>query len=425
MNGIVKFATYYLPLVLKNKNRVDRYLIVLKREDGVIVSFTDLGKYIKTYSRQSVKPITSTGREKFLYVCQMLNFCLINYKIRRVNEITVDMIQEFINKYAQSNLFENDTEREFSTVSACEEAIRDFLINLCSDKSVKMPFTKTDLFRREKVYNQKSRKMVTRDVFTFEVKASGKASGKKPIFRDISTKAFNIIMRVAYEKYPCIFMICALCAFAGLRVGEALNVRREDSPLGPGIQFTFVNGLVTDVKIDLNYEKALRDDIIQPANIKVHRTQRVYPDFRDAFVHAYNMHMKLIEGRRYDSETGPLCFNQNGKAMTYHDFYYHFNKMIREDVIPLFLKSNNPDLVLMGHYMNENRYGSQIFRHFFSVKVTIKTNDPAQIQYWRGDKSIESAQTYLLNKSEIMHYLHQTKNDVFDFFMMVGRDLNE
>lgn len=425
MNVTVKFALYYLPLVMKNNNRIDRYLIVLKREDGVIVSFTNLGKYIRTYSKQSVQPITSTGREKFLYVIKFLNYCLGNYHIRCVNEITIEMIQMFLNKYALGELSEDDTARGLPTVSKCVESIRDFIINICSDKNVKMSFTKADLFKKEQVFNPKKKKMETRNVFAFDVKAIDKISGKKPIFRDITTKAFNIIMRVAYEKYPSIFMICALCAFAGLRASEALNVRREDSPYGPGIEFTYINGCVTDIRINLENEKVLRNDVINPPKIKKHRIQHVYPDFRDAFVQAYNMHMRYIEGKKYDAIVAPLCFNRDGKAMTYQDFNYHFKKMIREDVIPLFLNSDNPDLVLMGHYMNENRYGSQIFRHFFSMKVAIKTNDIAQIQYWRGDKNVESSQVYLLNKSEITQHLKQTKNDVFDFFMMNGEEQNK
>ena len=71
----------------------------------------------------------------------------------------------------------------------------------------------------------------------------------KDTFRDLPTRAFEMLIPLAFRYAPDIAFAMCLQAFAGLRAGEALNVRRADSPLGPGIVFTEMGGAVRSVEI--------------------------------------------------------------------------------------------------------------------------------------------------------------------------------
>ena len=67
-------------------------------------------------------------------------------------------------------------------------------------------------------------------------------------------------------------MVVALGAFVGLRPSEACNVRREDSPLGPGILFHQSDGQVFKIEIDLRKEIPLRSDLKPTGRIKKGKT---------------------------------------------------------------------------------------------------------------------------------------------------------
>ena len=47
-------------------------------------------------------------------------------------------------------------------------------------------------------------------------------------------------------------------------------------------------------------------------------------------------------------------------------------------------------------------------RHYFTVRLVLCGLDEAQLMYYRGDTSRDSALTYLRNKGEIMRKLEET-----------------
>ena len=94
----------------------------------------------------------------------------------------------------------------------------------------------------------------------FDVLYSG--DGKR-IFRDIPNAAFDLIFNTIFTYHKDLLMLVALQAFAGLRPSEACNVRRQDSALGPGMIFHYLNhgedgdDIVT-VELDLRKELTIK-----------------------------------------------------------------------------------------------------------------------------------------------------------------------
>ena len=81
------------------------------------------------------------------------------------------------------------------------------------------------------------------------------------------------------------------------------------------------------------------------------------------------------------------------------------------------LQSDEEEIVNYGFLLQSNNIGPHIFRHWFSVRLALYGEDIAGLQYWRGDKSPESALVYLQNKSELTKQFQRVSNESFDFML--------
>jgi integrase len=293
--------------------------------------------------------------------------------------------------------------RSKSTVNICIKNIIDFIELLIEENPGKCNIKHNELFKEIKSYNLKKKKLELKKVPTFDIRYT---STPKEIFRDMPESVFSILMSVVIQKHKDLLMLISLGAFAGMRPSECCNVRRNDSKLGAGIRFQIVNGEIEDIIIDLTKEINLRSDLISVGKIKKERTQRVYPAFHKVFYDCYQIYMDFIEGNKYESDFGALTTNKQGKAITYD-----------KDLIPELLDSNDPEAVNYGYLLQERNITPHIFRHWFSVKLTLFGEDISGLMYWRGDKSPESALIYLQNKGDLVKQYAKVNNEIFDYSM--------
>ena len=304
----------------------------------------------------------------------------------------------------------DETRRSKSTVDTCISHILDFLdLMIRANHSCRMKIA--DLYSEERIFDKRRRRYITKKVPVFEVNYRNKT---QPIFRDITEEAFQIIMNVIIDKHTNILMLAALSAFAGLRPSESCNVRRPDSILGPGLRFEMRDGEVINVVIDLREEKNLRSDGKSVGKIKKEREQKVYPAFLNVFMECYNTYMEFIEGRQYEADYGALTTTSTGKAYTYDAYYKEFQNVVKE-AIPVMLASGHARTVHYGMLLQEHSISPHILRHWFSMKLTIYGEDVAGIMTWRGDKSPESALTYISNKSELVDELEKVSDEAFHY----------
>ena len=126
--------------------------------------------------------------------------------------------------------------------------------------------------------------------------------------------------------------------------------------------------------------------------------------------------MEYIEEQKYESDYGALTVNKQGKAITYNSYYQKFRKVV-DEIIPTLLKSDEPEAVNYAYLLQENNLGPHIFRHWFSVKLTLFGEDVSGLMYWRGDTSPESALTYLQNKSDLERQFIKVNNEIYDYNM--------
>ena len=421
MDSYIHFYVYKHIFILKDKRKITRCFITIRDWNKNIIAFTDFHKYIQVGKLRKSSKATSTGEARYYAVCKFLNYAFFQskYKPHTLNDITAEMISDYLNDYGLARLPGDTEQRKQSTVDVAISAIIDFFdtyIQEASKKRINTKLKRSELYKKEQRFSKKEHKFVQVTVPAFKVSVLPKET---EIFRDIFEGAYAILMNTIIEKDRDLLMLAALSSFAGLRPSEACNVFREDSPLGEGLKFLEYNGKVDDVIIDLSYERPLRSDAVSVGDIKKERKQRVYPAFLSAFMECYDMYMKHMTGREYEKDYAPLTINKQGKAMTYDGYYSRFKTVVKAAKERM-LQDSDPKVVAFGKQLGYRNLGPHIFRHWFSVKLTLFGEDTAGLMYWRGDASPQSAMTYINNKSELVKQLEDVTSEIYDFHMWMA-----
>ena len=79
-------------------------------------------------------------------------------------------------------------------------------------------------------------------------------------------------------------------------------------------------------------------------------------------------------------------------------------------------------MVLYGRTLMEQSLSTHVFRHWFTVQLVLSgIKEPGMIQFYRGDKSPESAITYLNNKGELEKQYRKVTDEVFDYLKWASK----
>lgn len=412
----MKFIVYPHQITAKDGTIIRRKLIAIKDSYGLL-HFTDFHKYCRS-PKKSLMSIHRDENSRASFICVFLNY-LYNYEeIITLTDITVDMVERFLNLYGCCQLPDDDdnTHRKKETVQRCIDSVTDFCILLIADKSELCHMTEKDLTRQVS-FRDSHGKLVTKLVPRFEVRY---IDSERTLLRDMPTDAMNVILEYASTHYPQILGLIILCAFAGLRPSEACNVRRDCSHYGAGISFYKVNGKTIDIKIDLRHEYRLRSDNVKVGCIKKERIVDVPQYFLPAFNSYYEFYYEYIKDKPYETEYAPLSINAKGKAMSYWSFYQTFQSLMHE-VAPIFHSSGNVDLAMFGQALFEKKVSPHILRHWFTVQLVLNLDlDVPTLMHYRGDKSPESAMVYLQNKGELARKYEETNDKIFNYLKEIS-----
>lgn len=402
-----RFSVYKHIFKLPSGTIARRNLIVFRHYDGTL-TFTNFGKYVATSN--VFKSPASDGGAAFHFVVKMLNYCLHECGMRKLNDLTIDMVKEFVQKYASGALKGDVKPRTKETVIACTNAILTFLVNYIKDNP-KASITEKQLYKkqpyRDRHFEAKEKKVPVFDVIT-EISS-------KTIFRDIPNEVFSILLNLIATDHTELLGAFIMQSFAGLRPSEACNVRREDSALGPGILIHTVDGDVVSIKVDVRHNMILRSDGVVTGGIKKPRLQKIPVVFINSFMEYYNIYLNYLQYMEYEEDYGPLNINRQGKALAYRSYYNAFNKIVKEELMPICLASEKIELVEFGRLLMENNLSPHALRHWYTVQLVLSGYGLNELMSARGDKSPESCLWYLQNKGELEKLYKTVVNDTFDY----------
>ncbi|MCX7615607.1 MAG: tyrosine-type recombinase/integrase [Clostridiales bacterium] len=413
------YGLYNHRLITKDGLAYIRSFIVIRNNFGIIVRFTNLHNYACIYENKVFVPITSDAEARLHYICMMLNYVLIKHYdkfcIDHVFNVNREVLECFFRDYALEKQ-PNGKYRGEQSIERCVYAVVAFFRKLRWKFGSHVVLKKEDLFTEATVYNKygKSKK---KKLPAFQVRGITKNS--EP-FRELPTKAFRILLNLAFRYAPDIAFAICLQAFAGLRAGEVCNVRQEGAPMGSGLIFTRIESRIVKIEIDLTRELMMRSDGVVCGKIKKERIQCVYPPFLEAFVSAYEQHKRYLSTSNYEKEYCPMFINSCSMAMTYDDYARRFKSLVDNHFRAVLLECDDPECRIYGQLLYENSLTPHALRHWFSVQLTLKGEDIAQIQYWRGDKSPESAFVYLQNKGDLVRELETANHVLAEILMKRG-----
>ena len=413
-----RFRVYHTTISYGENQLLRQSLIVLQHEDGML-QFTNWHRFCQS-SANRIKRVTQSDGTRHKFVVKFLNYAFFTRGVGCLNEISADIVSDFLNAYGRRKLPDDGetAQRAEATVRKCVASIIDFVTLLILDQGDRCRIKKEELYT-EVNKRDKRGKMIKVKVPRFDIRFDGH---NKPIFRDMPNSVFGILLEHIALRHPDLLALVILSAFAGLRPSEACNVRREDSPLGHGILFRITNGQVEIIKIDLTNEYNLRSDGISVGGIKKERMQQVPDLFLSMFIKMYDHYMTYMEGRKYEKEYAPLSVNKQGKAITYASYLGRFHAIIKNEIVPLLLQSDDMEVVIYGRMLLENQISPHILRHWYTVQLVLSgVSDVATLMYWRGDKSPESALTYLQNKGELEKQYRKVNDEIFNYMSWASK----
>lgn len=420
----MRYGVYAVQGVLDTGQAITRSFIVIRNGYGLIVKFTRLEEYVGFYSYKTYKPIGADPGPKLYYITSMLNYLLVDHGaelgIRHIFQITKEMLEQFFYAYALETKADGRHKGQ-SSIEVCISTVTGFMANLSWKFGGFMKVDRSSLYQDKLIYDRKGHQKKIR-VPDFQVVGVPEVVS---IFRNIPTKAFEIMIPLAFRYARGIAFAMCLQAFAGLRPGETCNVRQANSPLGPGIVITEVAGRAAKIELDLTREMNLRSDGVKVGDIKKERKQCVYPVFINAFMKAYELHKEYLATRKAESEYCPMFVNARGMAMTYKNYKEAFDRFIEEHFRQELLKCEDPELRLYGQLLYENKLAPHALRHWFTVQLVLKGEDIGNLQFWRGDKSPQSSFTYLQNKGDLNKELENANDRLAELLMDIGEEAYE
>lgn len=417
-----KYAVYTQKIVNEAGELSECRMIVERNSDGYIVQFTGLELFSFEYTGQKPK-IQVRRKQELEYICKALNKICKDNRITRLDSITAEMIFSFFDDYCSSNL----TERSLHN---CVQAVSYFFANLSAQ--FPMRFTPDDLLHIDFVKKDKKSHKVYKKYIPRYVIPHGHPT-ETDIPRDIPLRIVQRMVDLAYTYDPMIAFAIVAQTSAGLRGSCPMNMRQEDSPISatPGLLISYSGSAINKIQIDLTHTYVLRSDGVSVGGIKKKRTVDVYPGFIPEFFAAYQRHLRILKNYSVDPRYKPMFVNRDGQAMTYSTYRYRLHKLIENYLIPELLNSDEPEDIILGMRLKVRRFSPHIFRHVFTVRLVqigpnVDKNDDlsnmtperyqamcvSMIMHYRGDKSSESALTYLANKGELLKHLQGTHTRV-------------
>lgn len=407
----IMFACEKVKIQIRNKD-IERYLICINSKiTGLKLYTTDYTRYIY-YSDGHIKKIESNTYDVVLYIVLMLNWIIIEnferYGVAKLEDITFEMCQDYLNWYAIYGANDRDDAPSLSAIKSVRGYITRFMFGM-KRTGINLDMNNHWLLKESPKSSRRYKS------YSYELDIVYDSSQSNKILRDIATEAIELQLTCARIYKPLMELPIAMQCYTGIREGATCNCRREDSIYGAGIITEHNAGRITGVSINLSRKHLLRSDRAPIGNPKRERIARVYPAFLDAFLDVYNRHLDITTDLKVE-DTKPLFINERisrktgcHMAMSVYSYKSNYKKLMKEYVMPIMRKSDNPRLRDFAQLLDQSRYGLHWFRHWFSVQLVLAGEEWQTLMEYRGDKSPESAITYVTNK-KIFRDMYQKAN---------------
>ena len=366
-----------------------------------------------------------TLQKKAFNICAFLNFLLWHTDCDSLNEVTVDILRDFLIDFRET------ADGDQRDPASWEKGIADVYNFLETyqkcNPHLHYSYSTEKLVTTTAVRNMGSgRKAVIRETNKFFVKPPKKTKKKN---RYLLEGYLGLLLFEARKYDPMIALGIACQAYGGLREGEVVNLTRSSLQM---IDTGF--GHIGEIKINLMDEADFAKEYqgkCEFGYIKKYRMQQIYPDFISQIVELYDEHDSLLGLKQAaDNPDAPLFVNAQGKPMTVDCYCGRVETLFRDYFVPALKKTcmadgswaeNAPFIEAWedkvspdGKKIRGEFPGCHMFRHWFTMyllgNTTLSRDEIAHV--WRGDSSSEAMDTYIHVNAQMIN-LYQ--NAVFTF----------
>lgn len=412
-----RFALYKTIYIENHIQREFKTIILKDIETGYIIIFTNYADYL-LYEKSDID-VYSTNDQMLFDVCELLNFIFIDnyekYGITSIYDLEVSMFQDYLSDCCTNRKLKK------RTLETKRRSISIFGEMLCNANKKQMKHLKRKSFINT-YYSVNQGKRERRVEYYLKIHTYGHGSkndsGLSSLLRDMPISIADRIIQMAEIYDPELCFPIVLQLYGGLRTGEICNVRRKESPYGPGvilelIKLTDKNGgkylKCISFQIDLRQEYMLRSDGANVGKIKKERYSSIYGPLVDIVYKYYNKHLELIKDKPCEN-TKPMFLLKNRDkktntylAMTKKSYVKRVLNLMNNYVVPSLKDDADSDLALFYHHYQFHTWGPHAFRHWFTVFLLFNgVDDVVTLMDLRGDKSPLSAQDYLKRKGILM-----------------------
>lgn len=366
-----------------------------------------------------------TLQKKAFNICAFLNFLLWHTKCDSLNEVSVDILRDFLIDFRET------TDGDQRDPSSWEKGITDVYKFLETyqkcNPHLQHSYSAEDLITTAAVRNMGSgRKAVIRETNKFFVKPPKKTKKKN---RYLLEGYLDLLLFEARKYDPMIALGIACQAYGGLREGEVVNLTRSSLQM---IDTGF--GHIGEIKINLMDEADFAKEYqgkCEFGYIKKYRVQQIYPDFISQIVELYDEHDSLLGMKQAaDNPNAPLFVNNQGNPMTVDSYCGRVETLFRNYFVSAlkktciadgswaehapFIEAWEDKISPDGKKIRGEFPGCHMFRHWFTMyllgNTTLSHDEIAHV--WRGDSSSEAMDTYIHVNAQMIN-LYQ--NAVFTF----------
>lgn len=403
----------YVAEKIEVEKNVERYIVSLESEIPEFKYKSELNKMLKTF-RNKNRNYAYAGKEYVLMVVRFANY-LVSEKGMNPEEsylaISFEDAQDFLIAYCLAPNKYGDL-KTVEALKRCRRHLTEFLINLKDNGNISL---QNHYLKRVESMTGAGRRMVDYELALF----LNNSQPSKKVFRECPQFFVEELLEQARRFNPDMWMLICLQVAAGLRPSEACNVRCEDSCYGPGIlrQYDSAGGvrrIQIDIKKDV-WERPLRNDGIFVGSIKKPRMVEVHPSNVEFLSECLDVYISLTADRNRE-KYGPLVTNyrkRNGynMAMTYDSYRKAFKQLVEKWVIPALLAKGGIEAAFAKEMQGEY-YGPHMLREGFTCQLVRKKEDWYAIMNYRGDRSPESAVTYVMKGGVVKDAIDDIKEEI-------------
>jgi hypothetical protein len=392
------------------KGEIHHTIIIMRNEKGYEKIHSSFTGFLYSYWENKEE---NSIYNRACNLVKFLNWVLENsddYKdFKSFSDLTFEIATDYLSMYGLSSKYE--------TVVNSELTLSYFYYYLAENDILK--HIKVEDFPRKKEKEpdyQSIRNSILPNIGSPFSSVRYPLKKSKTVTHHLSKPLIPLFINMSKISTPEITLGIILGIFGGLRRGEIVNLNRSSLiPLGANAN----NGFEAIVEF-----RDLRPDILDikiKGGVKKPRRQVIYENLatkalgKGEMQKIYSAH---IEKYKPTDGSGALFINNNGNAMTAHEFSRRFS-FLKKSFIQYLMDSGNPTLIAQSEVLSNRKWSAHLLRGIFSNLYAEETENIFELMNARGDSYPFSSLTYLTDTDKIANELKDNTREAYQHYFEV------